>query len=299
MSKRPKSPAPRSRWLLPSVLIVLLAVLAATRILRPRTSPDELIGSAIRLVEIGQPEKAVDLLDQALAIDPHHPDALLYRAQMARDDGELQTALDYLMQFPDEESEQATAARLMQAQIFLKLNRAAFAEGALLDVVTRAPKSVVAFEHLLLLYARQLRTEEIRSVLWEIRRLRPWKLDELTTYVLAGRAVLPEGECLPYILKYLEADPNDLQSRLAAARYYVLDGDHDKAIAVLQASADSLRNPLCAAVLAECHINEQRLDLAREVLTKLTADQHWTVARSMGLLCVSEERGFASADRGT
>ncbi len=250
-----------------AILLGLIGAGAAGSLMVLRPSEAQLLQKAIRFAERGERDAAIPLFDRVLGRNPAESTALLYRGQLARDSGDTEAAVRYWNRVPDHPASEGATARFLEGSLFLEANQARRAEAAFLKAIQLNPAYLKPHERLLKLYVAQLRMPDVSRELLAVRRFRPWTLDELFQSVyLTGRMTNPE-QAIPYVEKFLAADPDDLHTRVALGRYYLWDERPAEAAAVLR-SARSLSpgDPCIRAYLAEALLELEDLPAARDAL---------------------------------
>ncbi len=116
-----------------------------------RSSPEALRGLALCELRLGNPARALELLDEVLALRPDHADAHSWRAQILFDEGESEKALTSAERARDLEPWEPRAW-FMLSRIYFELDRTAEAEEARkrFDFTSRLAQQVRQQEGLLL-----------------------------------------------------------------------------------------------------------------------------------------------------
>ncbi|HLJ11288.1 MAG TPA: tetratricopeptide repeat protein [Planctomycetaceae bacterium] len=262
----------RPAWL--GLLIVILAGSAWIgwhRFIRPTDA--QLLTAGIRFTDRGQKEQAIEKFDQLLQRNPHESMALLYRGQLARDAGDVQAATEFWKRVPDEPAHLGGTARFLEGTLLLEANRARAAEAAFLKAIELNPKYVKSHERLLKLYAAQLRPPDIKHELDAIHQFRPWTLDELYELVYLTELSTNKAKTIPLLEKFVKADPDDLNSALALARYYLRDDRAGEAAGLLRrAAGQNPKDATTQAYLAEALLAQWDLPGASEALSRAPAE---------------------------
>ncbi|MGE5193092.1 MAG: FG-GAP-like repeat-containing protein [Deltaproteobacteria bacterium] len=258
-----------------------------------RPTEAELLRQAVRLSVRGDREAARVLFDRVLKRNPSERTALFFRGQLAFEAGDLTAAVGFLSRVPDDPPQDGGTARFLQGALLLQAGRAREAETAFLKSIDLKPDSLEPHEELLKLYVLQLRPHEILRELDALRRFRPWTLDELYQIVYVAGIPVNRDETIPLIQKFIAADPADLDSHVALARYEMRDERYGEAAQllerVLRMRPDDVR---VRAYLAEALLGRGDLNGARDALARAPASRTSPpcLCKSLGLY------SFASSD---
>ena len=253
------APLRRSRVgfaVLAAALIAAGSAVFVWRMGRPGT--EQLLREARIALDRNNTAVAVYKLDEILRRNPSHGMALLYRGQLERDAGNLDDALRHWAAVPNEPSRTAAMARYFQGTLLLEKHLAREAEKNLVEAIVRNPDYLPPHERLLELYVAQMRRNSIRETLNSIGRIRPWKIDELVMYAVAGERVTPIDDGVKLMQGFLAADPGDLTSGLALARFFMSGDRTADALALLgrlqeQFSSDERISALQSEMLLDRH----------------------------------------------
>ena len=111
------------------------------------------------------------------------------------------------------------------------------------------------------LYTAQLRTADVLRELEAIRRFRPWTFAELYQQINVNGKITDNAQSIARTETYVAADPDDVDSVVALARFYVWDDRPKEAAPLLRrALLQKPREPAIYAYLAEALLG--LLDLA-------------------------------------
>src|SRR5262249_2774670 len=152
-------------------------------------------------------------VEQVLAKDPDHAEALLAKAELATNRGDIEGALATLERISDRRADIAPVARYQEGVLRLQQNHARQAEKAFLKTLALQPSYLAAERSLRALYILQLRHDDFRAFLRARRNVRPWQLVDLLDYLVLSyvpRFYASNGT--ETVAAYVEADPDDLQS---------------------------------------------------------------------------------------
>ncbi len=231
----------KRHWRAALLLAIVAAVALAVWKLR-RPGIDQLLTEAKRALDRGQPAVALARLDALLERDPSHGLARLYRGQLARDAGELDAALAHWEHIPDQPATTGAVARYFEGTLLMELHRRREAEANLHRAAELNPDYLPPHERLVELGVSHMLRDQTRRELSEVGRLRSWTIDELVMYTVAGERVTPADEGIRLMEEFLKADPDDLVSGLALARYYSAGEREDDALKLLQRLAKRFPN---------------------------------------------------------
>jgi tetratricopeptide (TPR) repeat protein len=199
-----------------------------------RPKIDQLLTEARSALDRQDTPLAVTRLDAILRRDPAHGLARLYLGQIARDAGDLDKALSHWAAVDDQPAKTGVMARYFQGTVLMELHRAREAEANLRRSTELNPDYLPPHERLVELYVSHMRRDETRRELSHVGRLRPWKIDELVMYTVAGERVTPVDEGIGLMRAFLKVDPDDLTSGLALARYFSAGDRTDDALQLLR-----------------------------------------------------------------
>jgi tetratricopeptide (TPR) repeat protein len=246
--------------------------------------------NAVRLAHLGDRPKAIALFDQILLRDPDEPQALLYRAQFARDEGDRELALRLLCRVTDDHPREAGTASFVRATMALEDNHTREAERLYLRAIELNPSYPQPRERLAQLYANQIRGLPTRAVLDGLSRLRPLTIDELIVFTNATELSFRPDDAIPRLEGYIQGDPDDLPNWIALARYCLVDNRLDQSASVLeQALARNPREERLTTLLADTELRRGNIARVRELLEQApaTASSHSWVWRMHGFYAES------------
>ena len=120
------------RWMLslaPALAILLSLPIQLTGCTRAPTveAPDKMV-AAKAAIQRGDNKAAISALDQVLSIDPTHAEALVYRAQLARESGDDKAALALIRRVPPVPGPMAGTAKFLEGSLLLAAQDAGGAE---------------------------------------------------------------------------------------------------------------------------------------------------------------------------
>jgi tetratricopeptide (TPR) repeat protein len=213
------------------------------------------------------PENAIPLFDQVLIHNPENSKALLYRGQLAVQQGDPDAAIGFFSRIGNERKREAGTARYLEATAWYAKGHAQMAEQQFLAAIALHPMYLTPRESIVQLYYIQTRPAELQSQLDAIRAFRPWNLEELFASQAVWFVSSQPKETIPVLQGFVAADPGDIASRIALARHYLNDDSSEQAIGVLKrAKTLEPENLTVHGLLAECHLKASRFEAAWEEL---------------------------------
>lgn len=287
-------------------LLLLLAVAATALVLMPASRGrqeevpvEQLVRSAVAAAEKGDHQSSLRYLDQALRLQPDHPEALLYRGQVSYELGEAREAREFLQRVPDSPGRRGSMARYIAGVSLVAEGFARDGEQLLRQAVKLNASFLPPHERLLELYAAEMRTADVRRELEQIRRLRPWRLEELALYTTASESPLSAEEGIAQMRRFLAAVPGSIQHQLLLAQYQLEGERHDEAEKTLNdVLAHEPNNTRALGLLANRHIQQEALDAATLVLGRVRpqAEPDFWFYRSCGQLWLKQGQWKLTAD---
>lgn len=255
-----------------------------------RSSSDAIVRQAFELQRRGEAAHARRTLDDALQRQPSDARLLLARAQFAADDGEMSRALELLGRVPEQSGSLAGYARLAAATILLRQNLLKEAEVQFVDAQKLLDDPAPALEELAYLHWLRMKKQQAKQVLEDLSKARPWTLEELVMYLLAGRTGAPVEEHMRQLEQAVAADPNDGPSAIALAQYWAFALDPDDAVSKMSALWSSHRQPAgFAAIYAETLLREGQLDKAQSILAGDDDSTSRLTARARGTIRLAQD----------
>lgn len=258
----------------------------------PQISTEEQMENAQLALRRNDHSTAQTILDDVLKRHPDHSQAMLFRAQLARDMGDDQAALAFVTKVPDTPAKLGSPARFVEGSILLGMNMAAKAESKLLRSIELNPAYVHPHETLLRLYLLQRRKTEILRELEALSRFRALQLPELALQLTAGEPMIDAKDAIPQLESYVTADPDDMFSQLALATYYREAVRPGEAIAVLrQLISAHPEFSRARGVLVEILVDQQDLPGAAKSVESVELSDNSPVElwRSAGIYLLAQE----------
>ena len=206
-----------SRSWFSAYLIVGVLVVGAGFAFWPKPDPDIVWLEARQLMaEKAFPEADRTLTRLAKLRAPTTLDWLL-RAQVAMAMNRIDEAFSDLEHVPDSEPLAAAQARLQAGQLELRRNRARYAEKYLRKAVELDPKAVQQRRELIFIYGFQLRRPELMVQFRALSILTSLTYDDAFLWCLTRGAEWEPSEASNWLQKFVDADPDDRESRIALA----------------------------------------------------------------------------------
>ncbi len=199
----------------PLLIVVVTGLLGVgTYLLWPLPDPDVLWEQARAAMSEKRFDDANRLIILIGKIRPPTPADWLVRAQVAMALNKIDEAFEDLKQIPDDHKAGATA-RMLAGQLELRRNRARYADEFLKKAIALDPKLVQARRELVFLYGFQLRRPELMAQFTELSKITALTFDDVFIWCLARGAAWEPSEAAAMLQKFLDADPEDRDSRLA------------------------------------------------------------------------------------
>ena len=246
----------RNRRNLSIGLIAIMAAVIGGLVLAKRdVDIDRMFRQARIMVEAGNVRDSIPLLDQILSHSPNHAKALLYRGQVAAEQGDPEAAIGFFSRVGDENPREAGTARYLAATAWYTKRNARLAEQQFLASIALHPTFLKPRESLVKLYYIQVRPAELQRQLNAIRDVRDWNLEELFASQLTWFLSSQPLENIPILEGFVAADPADVISSIALARHYLINDRTQEAIELLQkAGLNEPDNLTVHGLLSECHL---------------------------------------------
>lgn len=197
---------------------------------------DRLLRRAEAAAERGDSRLATRLFDDLLEIDRDHAQGLLYRGQLAREAGDDKAAAEYWARIPDKPPQFGAVARFLEGVLCVDQGRAREAEKLLRRSIRLNPEYLAPRDRLVRLYVVQMRRDDVRRELLEIRRLRPWDIYELVLFTVADERISDLKDGIAHTRRFVASDAGDIPSLLALGRYLMENEQLAEAEKLLAAS---------------------------------------------------------------
>ncbi len=240
------SQSKRRTWLVLAGLLAIALGVATPLINRlGREDVSSLLTQVQEAMATEDYERAGPLLDRILVQQPQHPQALLERGKLWALLGQTELALEdwraVEVQPQDPQSAQLAAqARYLEGLTQLRAQQARLAEQSFHQAWETYAEELQPLDHLLRLVVLQMRRHETRRILRILEQRRPLSLEELVLRVDAGGPIIDAPSAITQLSGFVQADPEDGQSRLALARYYLANEQLQAANELLEVLPDAL-----------------------------------------------------------
>ena len=228
----------------------------------------DLWGRARAAAGLADWERTETLLDRLTWYDPVNRDVLGLRVQAALGRGDLVAAARLSARVPASAPD-AVAARFTAGRLFIQAFRPREAEAALRDCLRLDPDSDAARLALIAILALQHRSREYEAEAWAMFERRGEPIKALRLLAQAGPAIPPDtfartADMGDVLRRCLAADPEDLRTRLALARFERERGGIDDALRLLEPClTTSPLDPQATLEWAACLLDEGELELPR------------------------------------
>jgi tetratricopeptide (TPR) repeat protein len=198
------------------LILALLAILAPGC---AREDPEAVWNQARLAFEARQFGRAEALMERVGKLREATPEDHTLRAQllMARDKNE--EALAELKAVPDSHR-LAAQARLQAGQLELRRERARVAEDYFRDAIRLDPKLAAAHRELIFILGYELRRPELSEEFRALSECESLRFDQAFLWCLTRGSVWEPAEAAEKLAKFVAADPDDRQARLALAEMH-------------------------------------------------------------------------------
>jgi tetratricopeptide (TPR) repeat protein len=244
-------------------LVLGLTVLVVWR--RSVSTPQQLAAAARRSLQAGRLSQAESLLKRVSERWKGSADFASVQAELDLARGRPDDAIDRLRSIPAVDPA-AARARLVAGQIEKNRNRVRAAEALFLEALRVDPRLALARRELIVIYAMQARRAELNDQFRALAELEPLKFDDVLLWTASLEDIWINETIRADLERYLAADPDDRQSRLALGSVLLRSGDVDQAESILQ----PLPEHDAEARLLRARIALSRNDLAQ--VSRLLAD---------------------------
>ncbi len=281
------------RWAVPAVLAAIaLAAVAAYAAFASRApdDPDLLWAEAQAALRQDRVDEAGRLLDRIAAARPPRDEDWMLRGQVEVARGHPDEAIAALAEIPDS-SRYAPTARLLAGQVELRRDRARHAEALLREAIRLDPGMAQARRELIFILGMQLRRKELNEQFAALSEVTTLQFENLFHWGLMRSCLWEPGEVAQTLGNYLEADPDDLESRLALADNNRRLGLYEEAEEVLEpVPAD---DPRALALRVNILMDRREEDRAEELLEQGPPDDP-ELARLRGRSALARRDGAAA-----
>jgi tetratricopeptide (TPR) repeat protein len=256
-------------------------------ILWPPADPEVLVRQAEADLEAQQLDRAEAAVRQLGRLRPATAEDWKLRARVATARGRIEEAVAAWTQIPDGHPE-AAEARLRTGQLELRRHRVRQAEAAFLRALELNPEVVQAHRELIYIYGMLLRWPALRAQFEALGRKTDLTFDNVFLWCQTRLTTWEPEEQKRVLDQFLEADPDDRQTRLALATTLVQLGRHGDAEAVLGALPGS--DPDARAIRTRSALDRGDVPAAVALLAEGPAD-HPDLARLRGRLALARRQG--------
>jgi tetratricopeptide (TPR) repeat protein len=200
---------------------------------RRQRDPEQLWRSVQDEIRAGRLDRAEPAMRRLLELRPPSADDWFMMARLAMANGRTNEALLDLAHVPDGQLV-AAHARLWEGQLQLRRQRARAAEASLWRAIDIDPSLVAARRELVYLYGVQRRCSDLSAQFAALAEVAPMSFDQVSLWCLIGSAPWNPEEVRPILAGFVQADPDDRESRLALAEAYGSLGQYEDVEAVLE-----------------------------------------------------------------
>lgn len=224
---------------------------------------------------------------------PTRNDTLSLLGETSVNASHLETALACFQAIPSTDSQYGLAARLQQAQVCKRLNRARDAEAnfreflALTSRHSAPPQHVrIAYEQLVYLLAVELRFETRHDVLIDMHALQLADVFDSKQLYFPNLLIWNSAAARHRLRDYLERDPQDVELNIAQGRYLAAEGKLSEARQHLELwYRNNPANLHCLAALLECSFEQndwKQFDQLAAALPEYQDAEPWLLTRMRG-----------------
>lgn len=234
------------------------------------TGVDSIVQRSLQAERNAEPQQARSIIDDGLKQFPNSGELLLLRAHYAHTDGDSSLALQLLDRVPEQPTWLAGSARFSAATIFREQNKLRDAQSRWEQSCQLLKDPEPAWVELIKLHWLRMQKTQSRYYLEQLRQRRPWSLEELVMYLLAGRIGAPFDDHIGQLEKAVAADPKDCTSATALASYLIFARDPQPAKEQIAQLLPALRD--CAqlqALYLEICLRIGDMDMATKMLRAL------------------------------
>lgn len=240
--------------------VLILGLAACSR--KPSATPEALLANAKSAIAQKQIPAAIQALEELFEQQPDHSEALLYRAQLAREAGDEQAALGYVRRIPADSGPHAATKLFFEGSLLLARGEAVAAERLWREAITLRPSFLQPRGALVELFLTQHRGKEVRGELLDLQRIRPLSLVQLVQYQASYTELARPDGSRKTLERYLQSAPDDRDTLIALVRDLLAENELDRAAALLRERLersredDSLRGLLIETLVRGGHLDE-------------------------------------------
>jgi tetratricopeptide (TPR) repeat protein len=196
--------------------------------------------------------------------------------------GRAREAIILLTEIPESDP-LAARARVVAGQIENSLGRARRAEALFLEALELDPKLAPARRELILLYAKQARRMDVNTQFRALAELEPLSFEDVFLWTNSFEDLWVNDTIRPHLERFLAADSEDRQSRLALAGVLIRSNQLEESEVLLHLLPDS--DPDAQVLRAHIALLRMRVDEVRSLLDRGPPD-HVGLALLRGRLAV-------------
>lgn len=271
-----------------AVIALMLVATVVVLVLSTRAGDPDAIWRAVKLAldqgRIADAAKQLGLLTKARAPLPRD---WMLRGLVALAEKRTDDAVAAFRRVPETDG-LAPQAWLLIGQAELRRNRAKDAESALLKALELDPALVQAHRELIFIYGMQLRRDDLKQQFNALSRLTDLTYQNVFHWCLLRNCLWEPGEVAEALSTFLEADPDDRQSRLALADNYRRLGLFEEADQVLDVLPEDDAKALAERVMLAMDRHQE--DRAEELLAQGPLDDP-DLARIRGRIALARRNG--------
>jgi predicted Zn-dependent protease len=241
-------------------------------------------------------------LQKAYGDKPDRVQVLLLLGEEAVGKDQLETSLACFREIPTERPRYGLSARLQEAQVFVRLNRADDAEGSLRDYIARAGHDrttplehfITAYKWLTYLLSVEVRIEDRKAELLDLHAAGLADVFDSKQLYFPHLLIWHSDTGRQPLVRFLEHDPENRQLRMALGRYQIYEGRLEEARACFEDLLGERPGDLRAtAGLLECHFEAHdwaAFAAVAATLPELHENEPWLLMRMRAELALHEER---------
>lgn len=244
-----------------SIVLLGLLLVIGRFALRTSKSTVDLVEQAKTALSQQDTAKAMALMEEALASEPEHAEALFMAGAVAEKQGDANAAFEFYDRVPRDGSEASVRALCRAGSLlFEKMHRLSDSELRFRQAVEQSPENLLANYGLASALSTSGRYREALPYLQELARQQTIGVAQLQQLNFVD-AMRPEPTVIDYLNQCQEEDPADPLPLIGLADVAVKQGENEEAIDLLQEVLDELPDQLRAHVLlGRALIGAERLD---------------------------------------
>lgn len=243
----------------------------------------DLLQAAETAIQENHLDEARQKLDECLQFDPENALAKVYRGQLFREAGDIDSARQMWQSISTHDDKTLALAEYLQGTVAMELGEVAASRDRFLEANRLDPTHLAARARLVEVYRMLRKSKELLSVLNELANLRPLTLQELVLRTVPQRSGYPPDESIRTLKLALRTSPNDQDLHFALSESLREKSAFQEAIESLQAIENSvlqdhaLRSQLILAHLEAGNL-QTAMQLCETVPATVSGDHHLTAA---------------------